>query len=400
MLEEVIMRAQRLFPRVLFPFLMVLTCAAKPIPEARTVSLTAADGTILKATYFAAAKPGPGVLLLHQCNQQRKSWDVLAERLASSGINVLTVDYRGFGESGGTPFDKLTPQERNRMVAEILPGDADVAFQYLVSQPGVKRDMIGAGGASCGVNYSIQLARRHPEVKSLVLLAGGTNRDGRLFLQSSKNLPVFTSAADDDAFGRLTESMHWLFSVSPNPASRYAHYANGGHGSDMFAAHKELPDVIAEWFAATLMNHPGSAPKTNGSPLGPQVLRTLELVDQPGGAIQVAKMLEQARASDPKAELFSEFIVNLLGYEHVQLGDTRGAVEIMKLNATAYPNSPNTYDSLSDAYLADGQKDLALQNARKALALLVNDTTDSEVRRNAIRESAEQKLKQLDQPSR
>src|SRR5580704_11196742 len=33
---------------------------------ARVVDLKASDGTILKASYFAAAKPGPGVLLFHQ----------------------------------------------------------------------------------------------------------------------------------------------------------------------------------------------------------------------------------------------------------------------------------------------------------------------------------------------
>ena len=50
---------------------------------------------------------------------------------------------------------------------------------------------------------------------------------------------------------------------------------------------------------------------------------------------------------------------------------------------------------VSDAYLADGQKDLALQNAKKAVELLANDTLDGEQRRNDIRESAEQKIKQL-----
>jgi len=55
------------------------------------------------------------------------------------------------------------------------------------------------------------------------------------------------------------------------------------------------------------------------------------------------------------------------------LGDTKGAVEIMKLNTLAYPDSPNSYDSLSDAYLADGQKDLALQNAKRALELLAKE---------------------------
>jgi hypothetical protein len=67
----------------------------------------------------------------------------------------------------------------------------------------------------------------------------------------------------------------------------------------------------------------------------------------------------------------------------------------MKLNVAAYPNSPNVYDSLSDAYLADGQKDLALNNAKRALELLSSDTTDNEQRRNAIKASAAQKLKQL-----
>src|ERR1043165_4059015 len=76
----------------------------------RTVDLTSADGTKLKATYFPA-KPGPGVLLLHQCNGQRKMWDELARQMSAAGINVLTFDLRNFGESEGKPADQLTPQE-------------------------------------------------------------------------------------------------------------------------------------------------------------------------------------------------------------------------------------------------------------------------------------------------
>jgi uncharacterized damage-inducible protein DinB len=67
----------------------------------RVIALKASDGTILKASYFAAAKPGPGVLLLHQGNRTRQSWDDLAARLAAAGINTLTFDMRGYGESGG-----------------------------------------------------------------------------------------------------------------------------------------------------------------------------------------------------------------------------------------------------------------------------------------------------------
>src|SRR3984893_16421035 len=101
----------RFSPRVLVFLLCALTCGVSAWSAERVVDLTAADGMKLKATYFAAAKPGPDVLLLHQCNRQRKIWDGLAQQLAAGGINVLTVDYRGFGESDGDRFDKLPPQE-------------------------------------------------------------------------------------------------------------------------------------------------------------------------------------------------------------------------------------------------------------------------------------------------
>ena len=368
------------------------SCAAQEVPAQRVVDLKAADGTKLKATYFAAAKPGPGVLLLHQCNQQRKNWDDLAGRLAGTGINVLTLDYRGYGESGGTPYKDLAQDEVTKVVTEKWPGDVDTAFSYLVAQPGVTRGTVGAGGASCGVNQSIQLARRHPEVKSLVLLSGNTDRDGRGFLWRSEKLPMMLGAADDD--GAAVEVMQWLFELSMNPGSKFVHYTSGGHGTEMFAAHKELPGTIVDWYVQTLVKTPGSAPAVSVlSKRGAPVI--LEAIDLPGGASAIAERLAEARRRDPKANLFSEAIANQLGYEHLQSGDSQGAVEILKLNAVAYPNSPNVYDSLSDAYLADGQKDLARENAKKALELLKSDTTDPEAQRKAIQESAETKLKQL-----
>jgi hypothetical protein len=45
--------------------------------------------------------------------------------------------------------------------------------------------------------------------------------------------------------------------------------------------------------------------------------------------------------------------------------------------------------------LADGQKELARQNASKTIELLANDTTDPQARRDAIRDNAQRKLKQL-----
>jgi dienelactone hydrolase len=379
-----------------FSFLVcALTCGVSSWSTERVVDLTAGDGVKLKATYFAAAKPGPGVLLLHQCNRQRKVWDGLAQRLAAAGINVLTLDYRGYGESEGDRFDKLPPQEEAQIQAEKWPGDIDTAFQYLVSQPGVTRDVIGVGGASCGLNNSIQTARRHTEVKSLVLMSGSTDLKGRQFLRESTKLPVFFAVADDDEFPPSVVTVEWLYSLAADPDKKFVHVATGGHGSDMFKAHPDMPGEIVNWYVTTLIKTPGRAPGAKETATVPKEVHVLDQIDQPGGAAKVAKNLEEARKQDPKAKLFPEDIVNFMGYEHLQAQDNKGAIEILKLNAGAYPNSPNVYDSLSDAYFADGQRDLARENVKKALELLPSDTIDPEDRRNGIKASAEQKLKQL-----
>src|SRR5271154_3959710 len=171
------MMRQRFTFRFLVMALFGVVCAAPSLCAQRVVDLTAEDGTKLKATYFDAGKPGPGVLLLHQCNRDRRIWDGLAIQLSAAGLNVLTVDNRGFGESGGTPHDQNPDEARTEK--EKWPGDFDMAVKYLESQPGVARNMIGVGGASCGVDNSVQLARRDPEVRSLVLLAGATDVGGR-----------------------------------------------------------------------------------------------------------------------------------------------------------------------------------------------------------------------------
>jgi dienelactone hydrolase len=371
--------------------IVALGCVAQQAPGPRVVDLTAADGTKLKATFFSAGKPGPGVLLLHQCNQQRKGWDGLATQLAAAGISVLTLDYRGYGDSEGKAPKDLPQAEGVKVLNEKWPGDVDVAYGFLVSQPGVNGHVVGAGGASCGVNQAIHLAIRHPEVKSLVLLSGNADREGRAFLSASDKMPVLLSAARDDA--GAVELMEWLYSLSTNPGSKFLEYPNGGHGVDIFAAHKDLPVLIVDWYAQTLVKTPGSAPvnpaRRSDSPA------ILKLIDSRGGAEKAAQKLALVQQKDPKAKLWDEGLVNEIGYEHMQEGDTKGAIEILKLNASAFPDSANVYDSLSDAYLADGQKDLARENAKKALRTLATDTTATEAFRKGIQESAEGKLKQL-----
>lgn len=66
---------------------------------------------------------------------------------------------------------------------------------------------------------------------------------------------------------------------------------------------------------------------------------------------------------------FKENQLNMLGYQLLQLGKNKDAIVILQLNAEVYPNSANVYDSLGEAYMIDGNKELAAINYNKSLEL-------------------------------
>src|ERR1700739_1715416 len=200
-------------PRSTFVVVSLLLCASFSFSQAaphKDVDIFAPDGTKLRATFFAAAKPGPGVLLLHMCNTTRKSWEPVAVGSSEAGINALIIDNRGFGESGGPRFEGGSPEVVKELGEKWL-GDFDAAFQFLLAQPSVDKGRIAAGGGSCGVNNAIKLAERHSDVKVLVLLAGSTDIAGFNFIAHKLELPIFTAAAADDEYNpSMLQLMHWL----------------------------------------------------------------------------------------------------------------------------------------------------------------------------------------------
>ena len=370
--------------------LLWVTAATAQVKK-QDAELAAPDGIKLKVTYYAAGKPGPGVLLLHQCNRDRRTWDALATQLAQAGIHVLAFDYRGFGESGGERFDSLNPQQQ-AAAQQNWPGDIDTAFKYLLDRTGVDKTRIGAAGASCGVNNSVQLARRHPEVKTLVLLSGGTNEDGRRFLQTAAGLPLFVSASEDD--GDTLPYMRWLIAFSRNPQNKLVPFKAAGHGTNMFAVEKGLEPAILEWFSKTLRQAAAAQSAKRVSKPSP-IEEFWDVLTQPGGAARARQIFEAAKKKDPNAFLFPESAVNALGYERLQKGDTKEAIEVLKLNELAYPRSANVYDSLGDAYVADGQLELALQYSERALKVLDQNPPANADFARLIRESSEDKLRKL-----
>ena len=226
--------------------LVLLSASARA--EHREVTFTAADGFTLQGAFHSAPKGGPGILLLHQCNADRRSYDELAVMLNNAGYNVLSFDFRGFGGSRGGQYTDFSSQ-RQAMV-EKMPGDVDAALEFLTSQNTVIARALGVVGGSCGVNQAIQASRRHPDVRTLVLLSGGTNPDGEAHIKASRQLPIFGVASEED--GGAPASIQKIVGLSAHPDSRVEMLKNAGHAAEMLARQQDLSADIVIWFRANL----------------------------------------------------------------------------------------------------------------------------------------------------
>ena len=77
----------------------------------------------------------------------------------------------------------------------------------------------------------------------------------------------------------------------------------------------------------------------------------------------------KAESRKTKDYSINEADINDLGYQLLQEDLVKEAIEIFKLNVAEYPKSWNVYDSLGEAYMKNGEKELAIQNYAKSLEL-------------------------------
>ncbi len=222
--------------------LSIFTAAA--LAEKNDVTITADDGFSLKATFHSPGKSGPGILLLHQCNADRQIYDNLGNMLSAAGYNVLALDFRGFGGSKNAQYNNLA-SSRDKM-----PTDVVAALKFLSSQRLVNNTLLGVVGSSCGVNQAIQVARRYPEIRTLVLLSGGTDPEGEAFIKNSAKMPIFGAASDEDT--NAAASIKRIVGLSANRDSQLSMFKDAGHAASMFTKEPGLEADIVIWFRKNL----------------------------------------------------------------------------------------------------------------------------------------------------
>ena len=226
---------------------------------ATSLSLEVKGGVTLDATMYAAKQPGPGLLFLNMCDPTRDqtAWNNVATALADKGYHILTFDYRGFGQSGGERPTNL------RSVDEAIPywrehwmSDVQIAYDTLIAQEGVEASRMGIAGASCGVFMGLEFAIRHPNIKSLVLLGGPTEKSQREQLADMSEVPILLISGDERGPNEIRGTLEWsdeVFAASNHPDTRFLKYKTVTHGTNIFELHPSTEQMVVDWFLKTVI---------------------------------------------------------------------------------------------------------------------------------------------------
>jgi esterase/lipase len=216
------------------------TVDSKPEDDAGNETITIV-GNYWQGTHDRA------IVLLHMMSATKESWNECAEAFNREGYDVLAIDLRGHGESGGGNFKEFSPAEH-----QASRSDLEGAREWLITQ-GVHPDDIFIGGASIGSSLALQYLGEHLECKAVFCLSAGKNYRGIELIPIVRRLSadqrvLFVTARDDKRIPDNVDQVNEIYEATAAHKT-FKTYETGGHGTEIFHAHPDLIREIIDWIA-------------------------------------------------------------------------------------------------------------------------------------------------------
>lgn len=347
--------------------------------------------------FYEIAGHGDYIVLLHDGILHHVVWDQQFPILAKN-YRVVRYDRRGFGKSSAPEAPFSHRDDLNELFTQ-LKIDKAIVF-----------------GMSAGGAWSINFALKYPEKVNALVLVGAVvagysysnhllTRGGRIDLKEilkdhEKFIQYFGWDDPYEVYPENVEAKEKFFEfLKANPQNikgALGYMSKPPERPDVkflneikvptliLAGEYDIPDVHALSGAIQsgipnakreiISNAGHLIPLEQPEAFNAAVMRFLNGLEffnvlNAQGVPAAVEYFNKKRESEPGIILFEEGEMNTLGYNFLQSGKIKDAIELFKLNCIAYPNSGNVYDRLGEAYMKNGQTDLAIKNYEKSLEL-------------------------------
>jgi len=187
-------------------------------------------------------------------------------------------------------------------------------------------------------------------------------------LWSAKKVPMFRENHPNSTYKLFEKSSHNIYSDEPELfVNTVSSWANSIKVTDN--------KKVEEWQTATSL----------------LLKDQLSLIDKrkefihlvkAGNIVSIKQCYDKFKMNRKDIPLFSEPTMNQLAYSYLAQNRSDMAIELFTLIVKEYPQSWNAFDSLGEAYLKAGKKDLAIANYKKSVELNPNNKAGIEELKN------------------
>jgi len=347
--------------------------------------------------FYEAAGEGETIVLLHDGILHHVIWDEQFSVLAKK-YRVVRYDRRGFGKSFNpqAPFSHV--DDLNQLFSQLkidnaivfgMSAGGGIAINFTLKYPEKVNALVLVGAVVGGYGYSTHFLTRGGHINSL-----------SEYLDPPKFIKYFGWEDPYEIYPENREAKEkFLRFLKANPQNVRGALGNLAKPPERpavkFLSEIKVPTLIlvGEYDIPDVHAHSGAIeagipnakreiilksghliPLEQPESFNTSVLKFLNSMEffnvlNNRGVDAAIQYFYKMRDSEPDIILFDEREMNALGYRFLQNKKIKDAIQLFKLNTIVYPNSGNVYDSLGEAYLKEGQKDLAIKNYEKSLEL-------------------------------
>lgn len=168
-------------------------------------------------------------------------------------------------------------------------------------------------------------------------------------------------------WGDNNNQYHNFIIAYPEEKSAVVIFTNSGNG------HSIIPKIVSEALGGGSGAHPAFAWMGYEPYDSPAKTLFRDILSRGQAAIDQYRESNKKLSRDAAASVLSERQINNIGYWLMGKKRLKEAIEIFKLNVADHPVSANAYDSLGEAYMNNGDRELAVKNYEKSLELNPNN---------------------------
>jgi 3-oxoadipate enol-lactonase len=345
--------------------------------------------------FYETGGNGENIVLLHDGMVSQEIWDYQFPLLAKY-YRVTRYDRRGYGKSSDPQSPYSDIEDLNELFIKLgiekatifgMSSGGGCAIDFTLKYPEKVNALVLVGAVVGGYGYTSHMTYRGGHLKNPSLMSDPAKAAEYFVWDDPYEIYAENRDAKEKVASIVEANLHRPFDrryYTPPERIAARFLSEIKVPCLVMVGEHDIPDVHAHAGVISfgipgsrrevILNSGHLIPVEQPEEFNKSTFRFLRRNDFFGilntkGVDSAAQYFSTFFTREPQVPMFSEAEMNQTGYQYLQAGKTREAIELFRLNTIAYPDSWNVYDSLGEALLKDGQTDIAIKNYERSLAI-------------------------------